>query len=439
MLLVVTRLTGEAAHTRLAAAGLAGSRLPLIVLAAIAVVVALRARAGIALAMVGLAAAAGGAGAWVDLSRHDTGEVSAVAVARGDPTWDRGRVRVVLEIEGRRYLVREGGVTGRRLARVSMGESVWVRGTLGALDDTTRRRLAPRHVVGAFRPVEVGESPGSGAPWLRSANRVRALLFAAASHMPRDEAALYVGLVVGDERDQSTEMRSAFRASGLAHLTAVSGQNVAFVLGALAPLTTRLRPSARLVAIAAILAWFVVVTRVEPSVVRAASMAGMAALGAALGRDAPSRRVLGLAVGALVVVDPLLAWSIGFWLSAAATAGLVLLTPQIARRIPGPRWFVLPLSTTLGAQLAVTPVTLAVFSTAPALGVLANLLAVPVAGVAMFVGLPLGLVVGIASSVAESLDVSGLDGMFAAAMWPVTLAVRWVWWVAAVTARLTPW
>ena len=54
-------------------------------------------------------------------------------------------------------------------------------------------------------------------------------------------------------------------------------------------------------------------------------------------------------------------------------------------------------------------------------------------------GLPLGLAVGTLATAAEWLDVGLADGPLTAAMWPVTLAVRWVWWVAAVTARLTPW
>jgi competence protein ComEC len=44
--------------------------------------------------------------------------------------------------------------------------------------------------------------------------------------MPPDDAALFRGLVVGDDRAQSDAMIERFRASGLSHLTAVSGQNV---------------------------------------------------------------------------------------------------------------------------------------------------------------------------------------------------------------------
>ena len=56
-----------------------------------------------------------------------------------------------------------------------------------------------------------------------------------------DDRALFLGIVFGDDRGQSELEQFRFRASGLGHLTAVSGQNVAFVLVAASPLLRRLR------------------------------------------------------------------------------------------------------------------------------------------------------------------------------------------------------
>ena len=67
-------------------------------------------------------------------------------------------------------------------------------------------------------------------------------------------------------------MVEQFRASGLSHLTAVSGQNVAFLLAAAAPLLRRLRPWTRWTATVALIGWFMSVTRFEPSVLRAGAM-----------------------------------------------------------------------------------------------------------------------------------------------------------------------
>ena len=69
---------------------------------------------------------------------------------------------------------------------------------------------------------------------------MRALIDRGADELPADQAALTRGLVIGDDRDQPPAMVERFRASGLSHLTAVSGQNVAFVLAAAGPLLRRL-------------------------------------------------------------------------------------------------------------------------------------------------------------------------------------------------------
>ena len=90
--------------------------------------------------------------------------------------------------------------------------------------------------------------------------------------LPICRRALLAGLVLGDDRDQPAVLRDAFSAVGLTHLLAVSGQNVAFVLAAAGPLLRRLRLGPRLAAVLVLLAFFALVTRFEPSVLRAAVM-----------------------------------------------------------------------------------------------------------------------------------------------------------------------
>ena len=71
---------------------------------------------------------------------------------------------------------------------------------------------------------------------------------AGTSSLPPTDAALARGLIIGDDRDQPPAMIDRFRRSGLSHLTAVSGQNVALVLAAAGPLLRRARPGVRLAA-----------------------------------------------------------------------------------------------------------------------------------------------------------------------------------------------
>ena len=73
-------------------------------------------------------------------------------------------------------------------------------------------------------------------------------------------------------------------------------------------------------------------TRFEPSVLRAAAMASLAAVSVFLARPASGIRLLALATTGLLLVDPLLVWSVGFLLSVGATAGIVLLSRPLAAR-----------------------------------------------------------------------------------------------------------
>ena len=375
-----------------------------------------------------------GAHSWHQLEQPQLGPFQGAAKVVEDPQWRNGGVQTVLQVEGERFIVYAYGLPGRRLSNRQAGEVVRVSGDRLRLEANKQYRLSYRHIVGTFAVRDVSESFGNGAVLYLSANNIRAALARSAAAMPRAEGALFMGLIIGDDREQPATMITAFRNSGLSHLTAVSGQNVAFLLTVMGPLLMRARSSWRLGLTLFVLLWFTVVTRGEPSVLRAAMMAGFVALGSARGRDTPARRMLGLAIIVLIVCDPLLAWSVGFWMSSSATLGLLVITPQLAKIIPGPTWFSAALSTTMGAQLGVMPITAIIFHSAPVIALVTNLLAVPIAGLVMLAGIPLGMLAGILGQISSA---SAMTACVTALMWPVEVAVRWVWWVAAVGERMS--
>ncbi len=140
-------------------------------------------------------------------------------------------------------------------------------------------------------------------------------------------------------------------------------------------------------------------------------------------------RILAVAVTGLVLVDPLLVWSVGFWLSVGATFGVSAIGPWLAVRFR--RWdrtglFALPVGVTLGAQLGVVVPSVAVFGRLPLVSIPANLLAVPLAGAVMLYGLPAGLLAGWVPAIAPVV------------MFPARIGVRWVDTVAVLGARLEP-
>lgn len=373
--------------------------------------------------------AARSAAEWAGAVPRHTGEYAGWVTVIGDPVPVGAAVRVTFEIEGERFDARLGGSAARRGARLAAGDVVLVVGERRppGPSDAARRRLQVRHVVGRFT-LRVLADVRPGSVLTLSADRVRRLLRSAADRtMDPPDAALFTGLVVGDDGRQPMWLVDRFRAAGLSHLCAVSGQNVAFFLAGLSPLLRRLRPTARAAAATSAIVWFCVLTRLEPSVLRAGAMAVGAVWATWRGRTVSPVRLLALAVALLVAVDPLLVWSVGFWLSVGATVGVSVLAPAVVRATRGPDHRPGVLAVTLGAQAGVALPSLLVFGRLPVLAVVANLLAVPVAGFVMLWGVP--------AAVARQLLPGAVGSV---AMLPCAVGTRWVSAVAAAAASAAP-
>jgi competence protein ComEC len=369
--------------------------------------------------------------AWTTAQPRTLGNFQGWATLVTDPAPVGFGARVVMQIQGERFDATVYGSARRRLQARQAGDRVEVVGERKVATGVWARRAQVRHVVGDMAIERIGGwAPGTALSL--ASNRLRdALRVSAEAAMPPDQAALFTGLVIGDDTRQPAAMIDQFRSSGLSHLTAVSGQNVAFVLAVVGIGLRSLPRWSRLAATWAVVAWFVVLTRVEPSVLRAGTMAVLSATAFALGRERTATRTLALAVVVLILVDPLLVWSVGFWLSVGATFGVSAIAPLIEPRLAGPRWLAGPLSITMGAQAGVLAPTWLVFHRMPALGVVTNLLAVPVAGFVMLYGIPAGLL--------AAATPAGLPPFVdAAVMWPATAGTRWVSTVAALAARAEP-
>ena len=383
---------------------------------------ALATRRAIAIVVAGTLLAGGlGHRALEGLSAPEAGPFAGTATLVTDPDASFGGWRADVRTSLGRLELRARGGAGGRLSSRRAGEKVTVVGRVAALADT--RWAVPRHVRGRLDATSV-EALDGGGPLARLANGVRSLVVGGARSLPDDQRALFTGFVLGDDRGASIVVADDFQGAGLTHLLVVSGQNVVFVLAVAAPLVGRLGGRGRVAATLALLLVFATVTRFEPSVLRATAMAGVGAVGVALGRPLGAVRVLSLAVVGLVLVDPLLVRSIGFLLSVAASAGIVVLARPLASALPGPAALRAGLGVTLAAQAAVAPLLVPTFGPMPLAAVPANLLAEPVAGALMMWGCTAGLLGG------------ALPGPLAAALHvPTRVGLWWVASVARIGAR----
>ena len=356
------------------------------------------------------------------LSPPARGQWAGVATLVDDPADVSGALRVTVRVGGKRVEAWARGSSAGALRARLAGERVWLAGRIQPLPAPLRARLAPRHVAGRLAVEKVGAWAPGGLP-SRLANGIRRTMMDGAQSLSPDRRALFGGFVLGDDRGQSVEVADDFRASGLTHLLVVSGQNVAFVLALAGPALRRTGLRTRFGLGLGVLLLFGLLTRWEPSVLRAVAMAAVALLADTLGRPVSRLRVLALAVTGLILVDPLIASSVGFRLSVAACAGIAVLAAPLGAVLPGPRPLASALGVTLAAQVGVAPVLVPTFGALPVVSIPANLLALPAAGPlsvwAMAAGLPAGLAGG---AVARAVH------------FPTDLLLRWVAGVARMAA-----
>jgi len=261
-------------------------------------------------------------------------------------------------------------------------------------------RLAPPKPGDAVAAVLVVAQPprriGRPPLWQRTAGSIRDGLRAACLRLPEDERGLVPGLVLGDVSQMPPTLTSAFRVTGLAHLTAVSGANIAILLGTVlsAVRWTGLGRRGRAVIGGAALLGFVVLVRPSPSVLRAAVMGAVVLFAGVSGRRARALPAVSAAVLALVVADPFLARSPGFAMSVLATGAIVTVAPgwtaRLSRLMPQP--LAAAVAVPAAAQLACTPVIVATFGQLTPYAVVANLLAAPAVAPATLAGIGCALV-----------------------------------------------
>ncbi len=238
-------------------------------------------------------------------------------------------------------------------------------------------------------------------------------------------------LLVGEQRFITPAVRDAYRATGLGHLLAISGMQMTLVglgvfwllryMGAAIP-TLALRVNLKLWAACGallVVGGYTLLVGAGPSIIRAATMVALVLVAVLLGRVRGVLRAWALACGAIVATSPELALSAGLQLSAVATLalGVWAQTEAAPRGVLG--WARGLLLATVVAGAATAPVAVLHFGTQPALGLLANMVAIPLMTVASYAGFaalalwPLGL---------QNLALAPLE-------WLVALTTYWAAWV----------
>jgi competence protein ComEC len=230
-------------------------------------------------------------------------------------------------------------------------------------------------------------------------------------------------------------LRADLTAAGLSHLTAVSGANLAIMAESALWVAAALRwpRVVRLPLLALTLAGFVVLARPSPSVLRAAGMGAVAVAATVASRRPRGVPALAAAVVVLLAVDPWLARSPGFVLSAVATGGLLLLAPRWADSLSrhAPRPLALALAAPAAAQVTCAPVLVLLQPAVSLVAVPANLVAEPAVAPATVAGVVAALTGTVSPLLAHLVA------------WTGALGTGWIALLAERAARLplasVPW
>jgi competence protein ComEC len=280
------------------------------------------------------------------------------------------------------------------------------------------RRWLRRHGMHVVLHVDewriVGHRGGLGG----LADRLRGWLRrSAARGLHGERAAVLEGVVLGDDGGLSDKLRQRFRSSGLYHLLAVSGQNVALVAAGaliLVWLVGGPRWLGHVAAIAGIGA-YVLAVGPQPSVLRAGIAGALTSLAWLNARMTDRWHFLLVGAAALLAWNPYTLFDAGFQLSFAAVAAIFVLVPRIRRRLDGyplPGLLADAIAVSAACGVATAPVLWFQFHAVPLLTVPANALAAP----AMVPLLGLALVGAVVAPVAPAATtaLAWLNGWLAA-------------------------
>ena len=210
--------------------------------------------------------------------------------------------------------------------------------------------------------------------------RLRNVLFGT---MREEEAAVCYAMLTGDGSAVENGLLQNFRYGGVAHIFAVSGLHIGVIYAILSFLLKRIRMPKllRCALIFAPLLFYVGVCRFSPSSVRALVMCTILMFSNAAGLKYDALNSVSLAALAVLIINPVYLFGVGFLLSIAAAGGIIVLGGTFTRafqKIRCPRKLASSAGVCLAAQISTFPLLLDCFGYVSALSLVTNLLFIPV-------------------------------------------------------------
>lgn len=216
--------------------------------------------------------------------------------------------------------------------------------------------------------------------------------------LPNEYGSLLLGLLLGIKSEINPKTLNAFSLIGSYHLLAVSGLHTTVWISFIYALLKVLNIKRKKRAVISILftVFFMALTGFNPPVVRAGTLMIFSFLGMLFKRQADSYNSIGLAITALLILNPFSALSVSLWLSVFASVGIILLSHKLAEKFNTEKihnkaikyigdFLIQSVSVSVSAVLFTLPVTLIFFDRVSLFAPVANLLLIWVSSLAMLV------------------------------------------------------
>ena len=261
----------------------------------------------------------------------------------------------------------------------------------------------------AVSPIVITEAKHHGGSFYGTLENWRtALAQRILQHLEQPIGGIAVALITGQRQYLDQTAANALRDAGLAHILAISGLHMGLITGAAFFLIELLLVTVYPVPgrwpvpkLAAVIAWFVglgylLISGMSVSTIRAFAMVTIAILAILTDRRVISLRSVSIAAAVVLVSSPDAIFSIGFQMSFAATMGIVVAYEAytrmknyddgdgVTRQKGGQSWrgtlvqyIYLTAATSLVSQIAIAPIALYHFQSLSMIGIVANLIAVP--------------------------------------------------------------
>lgn len=212
------------------------------------------------------------------------------------------------------------------------------------------------------------------------------------SSMPNQQSALLQGILISETEFLDDSIITDFRNSGISHLMAVSGLNVAYIVLVIVYILKKLRVKGALsnFILTLVLILFALITGCSSSVIRAIIMSLMVVYGASLKRKTDVLTSIGFSALCILLYNPINLYSVGFLLSFGATLSIIFLYKSIRKHTDFlPKYIADLLAVSLSVQIGITPISIYFFNDLSIISIFINLIAVPISGLVTILGIVL--------------------------------------------------